>query len=196
MTRKFGGTGLGLYLSRKLARLLGGDLILNTKSDAVGCEFVITIEVECLNSEEKSSESDLTSTAADYQNRRVLVVDDSFENRIIVRSFLEKMNLSIDEAANGEEGIRLAKKNDYDVTIMDIQMPVMDGFKAVEKLRRDGYQKPVIALTAHAMKGDREKCLEHGFDDYLCKPLSKKALYSCVEKFIVNVSEEPKAASL
>jgi len=97
-----------------------------------------------------------------------------------VNAFLSKMGVSTEQAANGREGLEKALAGQFDVVLMDIQMPIMDGFEAVKLLREAGYDKTVVALTAHAMKGDREKCLSSGFDDYLYKPLSRDALAQCL----------------
>lgn len=186
MTRKFGGTGLGLFLARKLARLLGGDVRLTQAQVGSGSEFNVFLNVEYSNKqiEANSSEGRAAEVESAAPQGRVLLVEDSEENRIIVKTFLAKMGISTDTAVNGREGIERAKQAHYDVILMDIQMPEVDGFEAIQHLRRDGYSGTVVALTAHAMKGDREKCLEYGFDEYLCKPISRSSLFTCLEQFI------------
>lgn len=115
---------------------------------------------------------------------RVLVVEDSLDNQILLKAFLSKQNLEIETADNGLVGLEMALEHSFDLIFMDIQMPEMDGFEAVHKLRVAGYHGKIVALTAHAMKGDRERCLESGFDDYLCKPLSRYTLLECVSRYI------------
>ena len=184
MTRKYGGTGLGLFLSRKLAALMGGEVTLNFTRTGEGSQFKITIPLEAVRP--TVSSSDLTTSGKIQwasklpENGKVLVVDDALENRVLVNAFLTKMGVSTEQASNGQEGVEKAIKGQFDVVLMDIQMPVMDGFEAVKRLREAGYTKTIVALTAHAMKGDREKCLSSGFDDYLCKPLSRDALAQCL----------------
>jgi PAS domain S-box-containing protein len=186
MTRKFGGTGLGLYLSRKLARLLGGDVKLQSSLLGQGSVFRVDIEVQM-------AEPALVTAAAvpppkaarDLTTQlqgRILVVEDSIDNQILIQAFLQNEALSIDVADNGLEGVSKANEKNYDLILMDIQMPIMDGFEAIQLLRSKGYRGHVVALTAHGMKGDRERCLEQGFDDYLCKPISRQSLVECVSK--------------
>lgn len=184
MSRKFGGTGLGLFLARKLARLLGGDVSLKEAELGQGSEFNFYLKVEYSDKEvEALTDVPEVKNATSHQGR-VLLVEDSEENRVIVKTFLNKLGIRSDVAVNGREGVQKAQASHYDVVLMDIQMPEVDGFEAIQQLRREGYAGTVIALTAHAMKGDREKCLEYGFDEYLCKPISRQSLYSCLEQFI------------
>jgi len=93
-----------------------------------------------------------------------------------VGHFVEKLGWDADFAENGVQAVERALKDDFDVILMDVQMPEMDGFEAVARLRERSYRRPIVALTAHAMKGDRERCLSAGFDDYLVKPVSREAL--------------------
>ncbi|QDK46490.1 two-component hybrid sensor and regulator [Bdellovibrio sp. ZAP7] len=181
-TRRFGGTGLGLFLSRKLARLLGGDITF-TSVVGKGSRFLISVVAHAPSvkaPEEPPKKEHVVNAAGTYlQAGVILVVDDSADNRDLLRHYLKKAGLDdtqIEMASNGEEAVRKASSKNYRMILMDIQMPHMDGFQALKKLRGQGYECPVIALTAHAMKGDREKCLEAGFDGYLQKPLRKEAL--------------------
>ena len=191
MTRRFGGTGLGLYLSRQLARMMGGDVILNRSRLGEGSEFIISVLVEKsqvpdLDFSKSIRESvgqvrlSLSQPRDSAQEKKVLIVDDSADNRFLIKTFLSRMGIGADLVEDGKEAIKKVFLQDYAVVLMDIQMPEMDGFQTVAHLREHGYQKQVIALTAHAMKGDREKCLHQGFDDYLCKPLTSKALKECL----------------
>lgn len=181
MTRKFGGTGLGLFLSRKLARMLGGDLILKKSIEGKGSTFVCTVEISAV------SYSNVTKIVPKapvfefdknrhYKKGRVLAVDDSEDNRLLLKWFLNKIGFEVDVAANGREGIEKALSGDYSLVLLDIQMPDLDGFEVLKKLRQNNYQGPLVALTAHAMKGDRERCLAEGFTDYLSKPFDQEVL--------------------
>lgn len=197
-TRKYGGTGLGLFLSRKLARLLGGDVVLRRSVPGRGSEFVITLEMETVNakpSDKAVSVPHITqmpdvlapAAAGDFR-ARILVVDDSADNRMLIGAMLGKLGLHLDMADNGCRAVEMALAGDYDLVFMDIQMPEMDGFQVVKVLTERGYNIPIVALTAHAMKGDRERCLAGGFSDYVCKPVTRKALLNCIERFVTGFS--------
>jgi two-component system, sensor histidine kinase len=193
MTRRFGGTGLGLFLSRKLARLLGGDLVLAESRPNEGSRFILTVGVELLPTESRPEKRPTADSREGrprpppepcHMHGKILVVDDVSDNRILIKHYIDRLGLQVDMAGNGEEGIEKVLKDHFDVVLMDIQMPGMDGFEAVQRLRSSDYKGPIIALTAHAMKGDREKCLEAGFDDYLCKPVSKASLEQTLSKYV------------
>ena len=115
---------------------------------------------------------------------KVLVVDDAPDNLILTQAYLKMMGLDSEVANNGKEGVEKATRDHFDVVLMDVQMPELDGFEAVQLLREKQYSRPVVALTAHAMKGDRERCLEAGFNEYLCKPVNRLKLQECLSKFI------------
>lgn len=188
MTRKYGGTGLGLFLSRRLAVLMGGDIELKYSHLGEGSQFCITIPMEEVEADNQSSEATI-SKKFKWKKKldgtgKVLIVDDALENRILVNAYLSKMGINSDQATNGKEGLEKALTRNYDVVLMDIQMPIMDGFEAVKRLREAGYARTIVALTAHAMKGDKEKCLQGGFDDYLCKPLNQNALAECLMNYM------------
>lgn len=192
-TRRFGGTGLGLFLARKLARLLGGDLRLGQSHPGRGSQFIITIEGEisaeapsqkARKAPEKTEEKKLNAT-----NNLILVVDDAPDNRALLRHFLTRMGYRVDVAENGTIAVEKALNGEFDLVLMDIQMPGMDGFEALKSLRQKDYEQPIVALTAHAMKGDRERCLQEGFDDYLSKPIDKDRLQKVLNDHLHNPSK-------
>ena len=120
---------------------------------------------------------------------RVLLVEDGIDNRRLIAFFLQKLGASVVSATNGVEGVEAAcmaqrQEAPFDLMLMDIQMPVMDGFEAVKTLRSLGYEKPVVALTARVMKGERERCLTAGFDDYLSKPIVRQEFERVLSKFL------------
>jgi PAS domain S-box-containing protein len=185
-TRRYGGTGLGLALSRRLARLLGGDVSLVESAPGAGSVFSVTIDVSAGGS--KVDEAALVAAslrreqarAPDLSKRlsgmRVLVVDDAYDNQLLISRLLKLAGATVDVAGDGRQGVELATKGAYDAVLMDVQMPVMDGFEATAELRRRGLTTPIIALTAHAMKEDRARCIDQGFDEHLSKPLDREML--------------------
>lgn len=189
-TRQFGGTGLGLALSKKLANVLGGDVRLVESELDKGSTFEITIDpghpenAHLLNFEPRKLGSSSTQTLSPrLDNLKVLAVDDSFDNQAIVAYFLRAAGAEVDTAENGAQAVQKAMKGNYDVILMDLQMPIMDGHEAIIRLRRDGYTRPVIALTAHAMKEERKRCLENGFNEHLSKPIEKEILLRTMTQF-------------
>lgn len=193
-SRKFGGTGLGLALSRKLARSMGGDLTLARSAPGEGSLFVF----DCANAgalsgplKKRRIESRQVARKAEpaaasgrrLDGMKVLVVDDTEDNQLILRIFLSQSGASVDCADNGKDGMTLATSRDYDVILLDIQMPGLDGYQVVSGLRSRGYSKPVLALTAHALKGEREKCLSAGFTDFMTKPIVREMLIDRLRDF-------------
>ncbi len=186
-TRRFGGSGLGLALSRRLARALGGDVEIQGCAPGQGCTFVAYIEAwpaVRTNEIQKVAEEPTTALLAKGpHHKKVLLVEDSLDNQKLVTRILSKAGMIVDIAQNGAEGVEMAEANDYDVVLMDMQMPVLDGYAATEQLRFDGYLKPIVALTAHAMVEDRIRILQLGCDAYLTKPLDSKLLVETIDRF-------------
>lgn len=172
LTRKFGGTGLGLALSQRLSRLLGGDLRLLRSQPGQGSTFRLQLpeRVENVLAEAPRRLSERPARKS-LEGVQILVVEDSPDNQMLITHMLERAGAKIDIANHGEEGVRKAMAGHHDVVLMDLQMPVMDGLTAARILRSQGYKKPMIALTAHAMSEFRDKCLEAGFDDHVAKPI-------------------------
>lgn len=191
MTRRFGGTGLGLALSRRLARAMGGDVKVKDSKLGEGSIFSVTIESrpELLQASRFNqpaiSESNEAIKIDALQDVRVLVVDDAPDNQFLIRSFLSKRGAQVDSAENGLEGYKKALIGGYDIVLMDIQMPVMDGYTATQKLRDHGYKKPIIALTAHAMNEVAKKCLNVGCTDHLAKPIDSKQLIRTIARYSI-----------
>ncbi len=120
----------------------------------------------------------------ELQGLKVLLVDDSPDNRILISAYLNKTGAQVSTAEDGRKGVELAQGEAVDVVLMDIQMPLMDGHEAMKTLRASGFSRPIVALTAHAMKEERERCFESGCTDYLTKPISKKQLIEVLSRHL------------
>lgn len=193
-TRKFGGTGLGLVLSRRLSQALGGDLNLRSSELDKGSVFEIKIKPELLQNFKWIGKENLSfeisskkenNSAAILEGLRVLLVEDSPDNQVLIETYLRKTGAQITIRSNGQEGVATALGEfNHDVVLMDVQMPLMDGHEAVKILRQKNYTKPIIALTAHAMQEEKLRCFASGFSDYLTKPIQRDVLVQTLSKFV------------
>lgn len=187
-TRKFGGTGLGLILTKNLSQALGGDFVLIESELGKGSTFAVNIQVKTPENVKlvplkavriaPDSEVKIDPTNIELTGFEILVVEDSPDNQFLIQKMLEKTGAKITLANNGAEGVKFAQAHEYDVILMDIQMPVMDGHDAVKKLRSQSYSGPIIALTAHAMKEERERAIASGFSHFLTKPIHRVSLFA------------------
>jgi signal transduction histidine kinase/ActR/RegA family two-component response regulator len=189
MTRKHGGSGLGLALSRKLAQALGGDITL-TETGVKGSTFTLNIPDSNVGQNRNSKlgsnhtlNGKIPQPNADaLRKMNILLVDDAPDNLALVKRILEKAGAKVETASNGLEGVSKALDNNFDIVLMDIQMPKLNGYEATTRLREKGYSKPIIALTAHAMKEDQKKCLLSGCNDYLAKPVVGPLLVNAIRQ--------------
>lgn len=185
ITRKYGGTGLGLSLSYEIAKKMEGEIKLIKTEENVGSTFEVIIKVGPPTPALKlpSQNLEIPTGPQDLSHLKVLLVEDTKENRMIFELYLKKTGLQIDTAENGEIGLEKALNNHYDMVFLDIQMPKLDGYEVIRRLRRENFRKPVIALTAHAMKEERARCLAEGFDSFISKPFEVKQIISAIQNF-------------
>ena len=177
--RQYGGTGLGLSLSRRLAILLGGNIELTHSTAGHGSQFVITIDpgkIPNPYTEKNASESHSTPLSASLNGIKILLAEDSKDNQILVQQILNSSGAKVTTVNNGQEALEKTKAASFDIIIMDLQMPVMDGYEATKTLRNNGYKGTIVALSAHALQSDRERCLSSGFDEHFSKPINKSVL--------------------
>jgi hypothetical protein len=202
ISRKFGGTGLGLAITKYLVEMMGGTIGFTSKINH-GTIFYLSIPIEIapkqdiLQTEIKVNNENAL-TGIDLQNIRALIVEDHPINQMLAIKWLKKLGLkNIDSALNGFESITLLRNNTYDFILMDCQMPELDGYETTSLIRdmekQLNQRTPIIAMTANAMLGEREKCIQAGMDDYLSKPLNFAQFQSCIAQWIgAKPNEESK----
>ncbi|RYZ59954.1 MAG: response regulator [Proteobacteria bacterium] len=186
-TRRFGGTGLGLVLSKQLAKGLGGDVSLLSSRLGSGSTFSITINAEQATLEVKKP-AKAVMNVKQFEGLRILVADDSPDNRLLLRRILVRQGIEVAVVENGLEAVQRA--HEFDIVLMDIQMPILDGYYATARLRAEGYSGPIIALTAHAMKEEKDRCLAIGCSEYLTKPIDVDLLLKSIARHSAEVSQK------
>ncbi len=195
LTRRHDGTGLGLTISRHLARLLGGDIEV-VSQEGVGSTFTLIIPANCLPDSSFANElprvvqagSDRpgrVDTQSDLLSGHVLLAEDGVDNQKLISRVLRKAGLCVDIVEHGQQAIDLlVEGHPYDLVLMDMQMPIVDGYAATREIRKRGIDIPIVALTAHAMAGAREACLDAGCSAYATKPIDREKLFAIIREML------------
>ncbi len=212
MTRRFGGTGLGLMISQRLMGMLGGDIRISSeagKGTAVTLTLAVRPTGELIESaiapapagppvSPPAAGATVQKAAPPLQGRRILLAEDGPDNQRLISFHLRRAGADVTIAENGRHAVDAALRSLLDgapfgLVLMDMQMPELDGYSATGLLRKKGWTRPIVALTAHAMSGDRERCLRAGCDDYMTKPVDKQALLAMCARWLAV--ERPAAAA-
>ena len=206
-TRKYGGSGLGLAICQRLVTLMGGEITVESAPDA-GSRFDFQLELPLARPDEVA---EYAPSPADepppplFERRRVLLVEDNRTNQQVARELLEGVGLEVALAENGAVALNVLEHDAFDLVLMDIQMPEMDGYRATEAIRHQSRfaDLPIIAMTAHALSGDRERCLRAGMNDHIAKPIEPRLLYQTLSHWLpvdgetaVNPTIEPDTTPL
>ena len=192
--RRFGGTGLGLTITQRLAEMLGGSVVVRSLPGQ-GSTFSLLVDPGDLPESSFVVRSPLATIAttvnvsscpAQLAGVHVLLADDGPDNQRLISALLRASGAEVEVVENGALAVHRMQANSlgYDLVLMDMQMPVLDGYEATKKLRGLGYSGPIVALTAHAMSGDREKCLAVGCTDYASKPITRAQLVQLVARHV------------
>ncbi|MGI9519983.1 MAG: response regulator, partial [Pirellulaceae bacterium] len=201
VTRRFGGTGLGLSISQRIVKSLGGELTARSiQGQGSVFSFDIPFTAGCLESRittdefQKTAWSQAGAKHVQYKlpECRILVVDDGAANRRLIRLFLGRAGCEVEQAEDGQVAVDMCQEQTFDLILMDMQMPVLDGYEATRKLRESGFTLPIIALTANAMQGDEQKCIDAGCSGFLSKPVDMDKLVATVAQAL---SVDPQTVS-
>jgi two-component system, sensor histidine kinase len=184
VARKFGGTGLGMSISKQLVDLMGGTLNVESKKNE-GTMVTINLSLETGTESDLKKSEEFNGDTSIINNKRILLVEDDAMNRLITNTSLSRQGALLVEAENGAYALEILKKSRFDLVLMDVRMPFMDGFEATKIIREELKSKvPIIALTANALKGNDKTCIEAGMNDFISKPYDEKTLLQIVLKWL------------
>jgi CheY-like chemotaxis protein len=189
-TRKFGGTGLGLVISKNLVEMMQGNIWVESEPNQ-GSRFYFTCQFDYGETAEIETESyaeEMQMPDSSRSGKRILLVEDDAISRVVIEQLVRRKGYDLDLAMNGKEAVDAANHVQYDLILMDVQMPDMDGYTATRIIRNSKLKRQpiIIATTAFALKGDRDKCLDAGMDDYISKPIDVETFYEMLERYLEN----------
>jgi len=202
-TRKFGGTGLGLYISRQLTQMLGGDLACESEKGK-GSRFVATVDagrgagdclIHAIDADQLVHGQRERETAPSLQGD-VLLAEDNHDNQRLISMYIRNTGASVVVVSNGKEAVEHAIAGNFDLVMMDMQMPLMGGAEAVQWLRQVGNQTPIAMLTANAMKEEKDRCIKLGANEFLTKPIDKQAFYLVLQKYLQIAGKNSKKSTV
>lgn len=183
-TKNYGGTGLGMAITKSLVDNMDGDIFVESEMKK-GTTISIRFNLKKGEGIDLKKKDNTVATSKNLKGKKILVVDDNVMNRMVAKVILKDYDVIISEAGNGEEAVKYLRNNSCDLVLMDIQMPLLNGYQASEIIRQElKLDLPIIALTANAMKGEKEKCLEYGLNDYLSKPFDEENFLTVISTWI------------